>query len=120
VSIPESFHARGFRIALTSLRIHRKLLSNPQIPRHAAIQMCRAATSVGANLEEAKSAYSRRDLAAKYAIALREARECLFWLALIKADQPMSAPLVAELMDECDQMVAVLTKTVRSLRTNSD
>ena len=38
-------------------------------------QLLRAATSLGANFEEAKSATSRKDLFAKYYICLREARE---------------------------------------------
>jgi four helix bundle protein len=40
-------------------------------------QLLRAGTSVGANAEEAKAAYSRRDFASKTALVLREAREPL-------------------------------------------
>jgi len=78
--------------------------------------MLRAGTAIGANLEEAKSAYSRRDLASKYAISLREGRECHYWLRLIKADQPQLSQEVDALLDECNQLIAVLTTTVRKLR----
>jgi four helix bundle protein len=43
-------------------------------------QYLRAATSVGANVEEAQSAESRPDFVHKYGIAQKEARESLYWL----------------------------------------
>jgi len=70
----------------------------------------------GADLEEAKPAYSRRDLAAKNTVALRESRECRYWLRLIKADQPQLSSQLDALIDEYSQLVAVLTTSVRKLR----
>jgi four helix bundle protein len=116
MSIPESFQSRSFRLSLEILRFYRTLLSKTDLPRHLGNQMLRAGTAIGANLEEARSAYSRRDLAAKYAIGLREGRECHYWLRLIKADQPHLAGEVDPLLDECNQLIAVLTTTVRKLR----
>lgn len=78
--------------------------------------MLRAGTAIGANIEEAKSAHSRRDLAAKYAVSLREARECHYWLRLIAADCPQFAEMTNGLIDECNQLIAVLTTTVKKLR----
>ena len=116
MSIPESFQSRSFRLSLEILRFYRTLLQATDLPRHLANQMLRAGTAIGANLEEAKSAYSRRDLASKYAISLREGRECHYWLRLIKADQPQLSQEVDALLDECNQLIAVLTTTVRKLR----
>jgi four helix bundle protein len=45
-----------------------------------AKQLLRATSSIGSNLEEGAAPSSRRDMAAKYPIALREARESKFWL----------------------------------------
>jgi four helix bundle protein len=112
----ESFQHRGFRFALETLKVYRKLLANPDVPRHLVNQMCRAGTAIGANLEEAKSAYSRRDLAAKYSIALREGRECRYWLRLVAADQPSLDVVTSPLVEECDQLIAMLTSAVRKLR----
>jgi four helix bundle protein len=117
MSIPESFQSRSFRLSLEILRFYRTLLRTTDLPRHLANQLLRAGTAIGANLEEAKSAYSRRDLASKYAISLREARECHYWLRLIKADQSQFGNEADALLDECNQLIAVLTTTVRKLRT---
>jgi four helix bundle protein len=112
----ESYQHRSFRFALAILKLYRKLVANPDTPRHLAAQMCRAGTAIGANLEEARSAYSRRDLAAKYAIAPREARECHYWLRLLKADQPNLTSSTDPLIDEVHQLIAILTVAVIKLR----
>ena len=115
----ESFADRSFRFAKHLLRFYRSAL-NPAlgVPRTVTHQMLRAGTSIGANIEEARSAHSRRDLAARYAIGLREARECHYLLRLIAADRPQLAPELDPLIDECNQLIAVLTVTVRKLRSS--
>jgi four helix bundle protein len=115
MSVPESFHARGFRFSLEILKFYR-VVRKTNLPAHIANQLMRAGTSIGANLEEARSAYSRRDLASKHTIALREARETHYWLRLINADQPQLSKQVAILLEECSQLIAILTASVRKLR----
>jgi four helix bundle protein len=110
----ESFQHRSFRFALAILTYHRKVSANPQVPCQVAAQTCRAGTSIGANLAEAKSAYSRRDLAAKYAIVLREAHECHYWLRLVRTDQPGLAADTDPLIEEVDQLIAMLTTTEKN------
>jgi len=65
MSPPELFRHRGFRFALAIMRLYRVIRRMTDVPEHIARQMMRAGTSIGANLEEAKSATSRRDLIAK-------------------------------------------------------
>ena len=116
MAVLESYQHRSFRLALAILRFHRTIVANPGVPRHVATQLCRAGTAIGANLEEARSAYSRRDLAAKYSIALREGRECHYWLRLLRADQPTLASSTDPLIDEVHQLIAMLTTAVTKLR----
>ena len=114
--MPESYQRRSFRFPLAIVGFYRTLL-NSDTPRHVATQLCRAGTSIGANLEETKSAYSRREMAVKFSIALREGRECHSWLRLILADQPALAKATEPLTEEVNQLVAILTATVRKLRS---
>lgn len=79
-------------------------------------QLLRSGTSIGANLEEAKSAHTRREFACKLGIALREARETLYWLRLMQASEVASGPEVNALMDEANELVAILTVSVRRAR----
>ena len=116
MTMPESFQSRSIRFALEILKLFRTLERSTNVPRHFAVQLLRAGTAIGANVEEAKSASSRRDMAGRYAVGLREARESHYWLRLIKADQPQLALSIDERLDEASQLIAVLTPTVRNLR----
>jgi four helix bundle protein len=82
-----------------------------------ARQILRAGTSIGANLEEAKVAQSRRDLAAKFSIALKEARETSYWLRLVLATESAKPEFVEPHLREAEQLVAILTSSVRRLRS---
>jgi four helix bundle protein len=47
-------------------------------------QLSKAATSAGANYEEAQAAFSRADFTNKVGISLKEIRESNYWLRIIK------------------------------------
>ena len=96
--------------------LYRALLRIPGVPGHIARQLLRSGTSIGANLEEAKAAQSRRDLIARFSIAVKEARETKYWLRLLKATQSAPDALIEPPLAEVDQLVAILTVSVRRLR----
>jgi four helix bundle protein len=75
-----------------------------------------AGTSVGANAEEAKAAYSRRDFASKNSIVLREARESRYWLRLIAAHNLAPVELLKPLLSVSNELLAIYTATVKRAR----
>jgi four helix bundle protein len=75
-------------------------------------QLVRAATSVGANLEEADAAQSKPDFISKCTISLKEAREAHYWLKLLRATNKIDESHDA-LVHEGDRIVAVLTTIVK-------
>jgi four helix bundle protein len=83
-------------------------------------QLLRAGTSIGANIEEGMAPQSRRDLAARFAIALREARETKYWLRLIVATDLAPERDISQILQEADELVAILTVTVRKLKQESN
>jgi four helix bundle protein len=80
-----------------------------------ARQLLRAVTSIGAQLEEAGAPDSRRDMAHKYSIGLREAREARFWARLLATDSACAAT-ITPIVDELGEFVAMLTTAVKKLR----
>jgi len=106
---------RALRFSAAVLALNRRLLPKKERFGAALGQLVRAATSIGANVEEAQVANSRRDMAAKYAIALREAREARYWLRVISGD-PLVGSSVDPLVAEATEWVAMLTTTVKKLR----
>ena len=76
-------------------------------------QMLRSGTSIGANVEEAIAAYSKKDFTAKMSIASKEARETRYWLRLIDKSQIAKVD-VKEYLDEVEHIVNILTSIVKS------
>ena len=79
-----------------------------------------AGSSIGANLEESKASYSRRELAAKSAISLKESRESKYWLRVATAKSLGNKSLREWLLQEADEFVAMLTVSVRKLQEEDD
>jgi four helix bundle protein len=84
-------------------------------------QYLRAATSIGANIEEAQSAETRADFVHKYGIAQKEAKESLYWLRLMAESGTVRAHRLKPLMKETEEIYAVLTsiivKSKQSMKT---
>jgi four helix bundle protein len=83
-----------------------------------ANQLLRAATSIGANVEEGQGSQSRADFIAKYSIACKEARETHYWLRLLVASEIVAEPKLLDLIDEANQLVAILTTIIKKTRQN--
>jgi four helix bundle protein len=111
--------ARALRFSIELLRLQRRTSAAGPAIAHVGLQMFRSGTAIGALLEEGQVASSRRDMASKYAIALREAREATHWLALL-AEEPAFADDAASLRREAGEFVAMLTVSVRKLRDHPD
>ncbi len=75
-------------------------------------QYLRAATSIGANIEEAQSGETRADFVHKYAIAQKEAKESLYWLRLVGGSGIVAARRLAALMRETEELYAVITAII--------
>ena len=106
---------RSFELAARVFHAFRDLSAGDARHEHVAKQLFRAATSVAAQLEEAAVYASRRDLAHKLSQALREAREAHLWLRLI-AQEPSRAPMVAWELREANELIAILTTSVKRLK----
>ena len=116
---PRDLCERTFLFACDIVRFCRDLSKEPGAARQISWQLLAAGTSIGANTEEAKGAYSRREFAAKNGIVLRECRESLFWLRVILATQLAPAARVEPLRQEANELVSIFTATVRRARLPS-
>jgi len=110
--------ARTFSFACRAVKLCRILEKTPGVPRRLADQLLRAATSIGANVEEGQASQSKADFVAKYSIACKEAREAHYWLRLLVATQLVPASRLSAMVDEANQLVAILTSIVKKCRTS--
>jgi four helix bundle protein len=113
---PRDLCERTFLFACDIVRFCRELAKEPGAPRQIAAQLLDAGTSIGANTEEAKGAYSRKEFASKNAIVLRECREARFWLKVILATNLAAPAAVTPLLAEVNELVGIFTAIVRKAR----
>ena len=111
---------RSFNFALRIVRVCQALDEKPGISRTLGKQLLRSGTSIGANLEEGFGAQSEADFLTKCSIACKEARETLYWLKLLSASETFPVTRLHELMQECDELVAILTTIVKRLKQKRD
>jgi four helix bundle protein len=112
----QNLTARAFELSKAVFALYPRLASASPAHAHLAHQLLRSATAIGALLEEGAVANSRRDMALKYAIALREAREANYWSRLGAADRKWTTEL-EPIVRETREFVAMLTVSVRKLRS---
>jgi four helix bundle protein len=79
-------------------------------------QLLRSGTAVGANLEEAKAASSRREFLRYLQISLRESREAIYWLRICAELKLGPEDELRELRGEGDQIVRILGAIVVSTK----
>ena len=83
-------------------------------------QIFRSGTSVAANYRAACRAKSKKDFVYKLDVVLEEADETLLWLELIVESETMKKKQLEGLMDEANQLVAIFTKSIITIRGKSN
>jgi four helix bundle protein len=116
---PFELSERTFLFACDIVSFCLVLSQRPGAHRQIAGQLLRAGTSVGANQEEAKAAYTPRDFACRNSIVLREARETRFWLRLVVATGLSTDTRLAPLLAEANELVAIYITTVRKAKLSA-
>jgi len=83
-------------------------------------QLLRAGTSIGANNAEASSAISKADFKSKSFIALKEARESLYWLELLHRNGYLTDEQYRSIYADAEELVKVLTHRCKKLDEPGD
>jgi four helix bundle protein len=87
-------------------------LNKTAVGRHIGYQLLKASTSSGANYEEACGAESKADFIHKMQLVLKESRESLYWLKLIKKANLISDGHLQLLLGEVKELVKIVAKSV--------
>lgn len=78
-------------------------------------QLLRAGTSIGANNSEACNAISRQDFRSKSYIALKEARESLYWIELLHRNGYLDDKQYQSIYDDAEELVKILVARCKKL-----
>ena len=78
-------------------------------------QLLRSGTSIGANNAEACNAISKADFKSKSYIALKEARESLYWLELLHRNNYLNDAQYQSIYNDCEELVRILVTRCKKL-----
>lgn len=106
---------RTFQFSLQIIGLYRSLVEEKEFI--LSKQLLRSGTSIGANVEEATAAQSKKDFISKMAIASKEARETKYWLRLLYESKSTSRDLLP-FLHEIDHIINILTKIVKTSQEN--
>ncbi|HEY5615819.1 MAG TPA: four helix bundle protein, partial [Bacteroidota bacterium] len=112
---PEDIRKRTFRFAVTIVKLSGEL-GNDRAANVIAKQIIRSGTSIGANAQEAVAAHSKQDFIYKTNIALREARETLYWLKLIQELSILKPSTIQTVLQEAEEITKILGAIVSTAR----
>ena len=79
-------------------------------------QVLRSATSIGANLIEARASSSRREFKKFYEIALKSANETKYWLGLLRDATTADKTKIANLLSEVGELSNMLGSSLLTLK----
>jgi four helix bundle protein len=96
-------------------------LNNNRAGNHIASQLVRSGTAPALIYGEAQSAESRNDFIHKLKIILKELRETLIALKIIKRGLlTKTIELVDKAMIECNELISIFVKSVETARKNNE
>lgn len=78
-------------------------------------QLLRAGTSIGANNAEATNAISKADFKSKSFIALKEARESLYWIDLLHRNGYLDDKQYQSIYDDAEELVKILVTRCKKI-----
>ena len=114
---PNPIREKSFDFALVAIDLYKRLQANREFV--ISKQVLRSGTSVGANVEEATAAESRRDFIHKMSLASKEARESMYWLRLLSKSDLVSELDVSKELAGAHELVRMLTSIVKSASKSS-
>ena len=76
-------------------------------------------TGGGSNYEEARGAESRADFVHKVRVATKELRETYYWLRVVQRSCWLPPGAVDDLINEVDQLIAILVASARTAKSGS-
>ena len=83
-------------------------------------QLLRSGTSIGANNAEACNAVSKADFKSKSFIALKEARESLYWIDLLHRNKYLDDKQYNSIYADCEELVKILVTRCKTLNIAED
>ena len=111
----EEMKNRTKEFAKSIIKLCRKLPDNRE-GRLIGNQIFRSGTSIAANYRAACRARSTAEFISKLSIVEKEADETLFWLEILEEMEILDKDLIAALMQESNEIIAIIVASIKTSR----
>ena len=115
---------KSFEFAVRVVRLYKHLCDEKK-EYIISKQLLRCGTSIGANINEATAAQSKKDFVAKMSISSKEARETKYWINLLIATDYLSdnnmhtKSLIADIEELIKLLTSIVKTSQQGLQTNA-
>jgi four helix bundle protein len=109
---PNIIKEKTYRFAIEIIHLYEQMKRQNEFV--ISKQLVRSGTSIGANVEEAIAAQSRKDFISKMAISSKEARETNYWLRLLRDSMLLKGLDLKNLIKESEEIIKILTSIVKT------
>ncbi len=116
---PGDLRVRTKQFALRIVRLYSALPSSV-VAQVLGKQLLRSGTSVGAHFREATRSRSDAEFISKVEGALQELDETVYWLELLAEGEVINSTRLGDLMEEADQLIAILVTCVRNAKSRRE
>jgi four helix bundle protein len=103
---------RAFDFSVRIVKMVREMSKDPA-GYALASQIVRSGTSIGANIEEAQGAISKKEFIHSMQIALKEARETFYWIKVIRGANLLNISRTDLILKESMEILKILTTIVK-------
>lgn len=106
----------SFNFSLQIIELYKLLIQNKEFV--ISTQILKSGTSIGANVEEAIAAQSRKDFISKMSIASKESRETRYWLRLLDKSRLVDIDY-SSYLNSAEHIINILTKIVKTTQEST-
>lgn len=111
--------SKSYSFSIRIIKLHLHLCKDQKEIYSISKQLLRAATSIGANVEEALGGHTEKDFCAKMSIAYKEARETRYWLRLLTDVKVIEPTLASSFMVDIEELIKILGSIIKTVKNKT-
>jgi len=110
---------KSFKFAVRIVNLYKYLINNKK-EFVLSKQLLRCGTSIGANIHESQDAQSKLDFISKLSISLKEAKECKYWIKLLRETDYLTNKEANSLLTDLIKLIKLLTSIIKTSKKIKD
>ncbi len=107
---------RSFAFALRCVKLYKYLCSEKR-EYVLSKQLLRSGTAIGALIAEGEFAQSRADFVNKLSVALKEANETVYWIALLSESGYINQKMFESIKPDNEELIRLLVSSIKTVKS---